>query len=114
MVFGEIVSSRVRNFVIVRQGDRSCSCLPVTSYDGVGHRKAGIRLEEHGLIYSKRLPEIIDRMGSRALKVVLSRAGALREPSLVNYGKVYTVEINVKVKDVGELDRPSKAVLSNY
>jgi len=93
------------------------SCLPVTSYGGYGHQKRNIRLREHGHIYSKNVPRSVEGMLSRPLKVKLSRgvdAQDLTEPSLVNYGKIYTVETNVKVKDVGELDSESKGVLQHY
>ena len=54
-------------------------------------------------------------MRQKALKVKLSKGAAtLKDPSLVNYGKVYTVETNVKVKDVGVLDKDSEEVLLYY
>lgn len=111
VVYKETVFSKVRRFVVVREGDRSCTCLPVTSYDGQGHRKRGIQLEDHGFIYSRSKPSRVERMRPKALKVVLSRGADFRDPMLVNYGKVYNVETNVKVKDIGDLDAESKAVL---
>jgi hypothetical protein len=49
------------------------------------------------------------------LRVNLSRgATALGNPSYINYGRVYTVHTNVKVKDVGELDSESKKHLRVY
>lgn len=114
VVYGEKVYSHVRHFVVVREGNRSCTCLPVTSYGGAGHRKPGIQLEEHGFIYCKSPPQKVPGMRSRALKLHTSRGSVLPEPSLVNYSKVYTVETNVKVKDAGELDEDSKSVLLHY
>lgn len=89
--FGEKVYSKVRRFIVVREGDRSVTCLPVTSYDGLGHRKSGIRLEDHGYIFSRRAPKRVDGLRSKALRVVLSKGNPhFREPSLVNYAKVYS------------------------
>lgn len=53
-------------------------------------------------------------MVSKPLKIHLSRQATIPEPSVVNYDKVYLVETNVKVKDVGELDSDSKDLLLQY
>lgn len=115
IIYNERVHSKIRRFVVVREGDRSVSCLPVTSYDGYGHRKSGIRLQDHGFIYSKNSPKRVEGMCSKSLRVVLSR-GALhfKDPSLVNYGNIYTAEANIKAKDIGDLDADSKLHLTRY
>jgi hypothetical protein len=115
VIYKERVFSKVRRFIIVREGDRSVTCLPVTSYNGVGPLKSGIQLSDHGFIYSKAPPERIEGMQTRPLKLNLAKgAQNLRDLSLVNYAKVYTVETNVKVKDVGELDSESRRILRRY
>jgi hypothetical protein len=113
--FGEKVHTKVRRFVVVREGNRSVTCLPVTSYDRAGPSKAGIQLSDHGFIYSRRVPTTVEGMIPTALKVNISKGAAhLQDPSLINYAKVYTVETNVKVKDVGDLDSDSKNILLYY
>jgi hypothetical protein len=112
VIYGGRIHAKIRRFVVIRQSATLISCLPVTSYDGAGHLKRGINLEEHGFIYSRNKPERVPGMLQKALKVKLSKGGApLKDPSLVHYGKVYTVETNVKVKDVGILDEASEEVL---
>ncbi|KAG4435135.1 hypothetical protein IFR05_009367, partial [Cadophora sp. M221] len=110
------VFSKIRRFVVVKKDDRSCTCLPVTTYDGKGYKKRGINLNHHGLIYSSRdPPRCPDGITKRPLKIVLSKgAEKLVNPSYLNYGRVYTVETNVKVRDVGELDDASKKLLRQY
>lgn len=106
------VYSKVRRFVVVREGDRCCWCLPVTSYDEKGHKKRDIKLSKHCFIYSHKAPESVQGMDFTPVKINLSKGGEkLKKNSLVNYGKLYTVETNVKVKDVGELDSNSKKIL---
>lgn len=117
--YGEQVYTTIRRFVVVRKGDRSVTCLPVTSYHGKGYRKKDIHLGDHGFICSKNPPVRVEGMLSKALKVNLSKLsrGApphLQDPSLVNYSKPYTVETNVKVKDIGVLDAYSEKVLLHY
>lgn len=117
VIYGERVYSKVRRFIVVRPGadKRSATCLPITSYRGTGLSKSGIQLGEHGFIYSKREPEKVSGMCSKALRVHLSpKAPDLINPSLVHYGKVHTVEGNWKVKDIGDLDSDSRKLLLHY
>ena len=116
VIHNQRVYSKIRRFVVVRLGNRSCQCLPVTTYDGRGPTKKGINLDEHGLIYSSdKRPSRIEGITKAALKVKLSKgAEKLINPSLINYGRVYCVETNVKVKDVGDLDYDSKKLLRRY
>lgn len=115
VIYGEKVHSKVRRFVVVREGNRSVTCLPVTSYAQAGAKKPGIQLNDHGFIYSRQVPTTVEGMIPLPLKVNISKGAAhLQDPSLVNYAKVYTVETNVKVKDVGDLDKDSRAILRHY
>lgn len=115
VIYKQRVYSKIRRFIVVRVGERCVNCLPVTSYDGDGINKSGIRLGDHGFIYSRNKPNKIPGMCSTPLKLDLAKGAAhLKDPSLVNYGKVYTVETNVKVKNVGKLDGDSISVLRHY
>jgi hypothetical protein len=116
VIYKQKVHSKIRRFVVVRLRDRCCQCLPVTTYDGRGYRKKGINLDEHGLIYSSdKKPSSVQGITKAPLKVKLSRgAEKLVNPSYINYGRVYTVETNVKVKDVGDLDTDSRRLLRRY
>ena len=116
VVFGQQVHSKIRRFVVVKQEDLYCTCLPVTTYDGRGYTKRGIKIEDHGLIYSsKDAPPRVKGMDKESLRVVLSpKAEKIVNPSYINYGRAYTVETNVKVRDVGELDSSSRRRLVKY
>jgi hypothetical protein len=112
----ERVYAKIRRFVVVRFGDRSCTCLPLTTYNGKGLAKKGLRIEEHGLIYSSDRPSDALRLKIEAVKMALAKgAGHLKKNTYINYGRVYTVETNVKVKDVGQIETAFKYVLlRNY
>jgi hypothetical protein len=113
--YGERVHTKIRRFVVVTQKSKHCTCLPVTSYEGRGYKKPDIDLNEHGPIYSSKRPRSVPEITKKALKVVLSKnAEPLRDPSLINYGCMYTVETNVKVMDVGVLDADSLYLLEDY
>ncbi|RDL37412.1 uncharacterized protein BP5553_04845 [Venustampulla echinocandica] len=115
VTYNEQVHTKIRRFVVVRQNNQNCICLPVTSYEGRGHRKSGIELDKHGQIYSNTPPKETSSISKKPLKIVLSReADPLKDQSLINYGTPYTVECNVKVMNIGELDSGSLKLLLRY
>ena len=115
VALGGRVYSKIRRFVVVRQSDRSCICLPVTSYNGRGPKKGKINLLEHGYIYSHKTPKPVPGIEKKPIKINLVKGEVpLRDPSLVNYGRVYTVETNVKVREVGLVDTASRKILLSY
>jgi hypothetical protein len=83
--YGERVYSKIGRFIVVREGERSVSCLLVTSYANQSIRKSGIRLDEHGFIYTRRESRKVEGMCSGQLKLDLAQGGAhLKDPSIVN------------------------------
>jgi hypothetical protein len=82
VAFKERVYTKVRRFVVVRDGTGYATCLPVTSYGGKGHKKPKIRLEEHGFIHSKSSPKKVGKMLQKiaqSLSIQFTRHG-LRRP----------------------------------
>ncbi|KAF4626150.1 hypothetical protein G7Y89_g12011 [Cudoniella acicularis] len=115
VIYGEKVHTKIRRFVIIQQRDKCYNCLPVTTYGGRGYKKSGIELNEHSQIYSHKCPKEVQGMKKKPLKVILSKTGdSLEDTSLINYGRIYTVESNVKVLDVGVLDEESQKRLQRY
>jgi hypothetical protein len=111
---GEYVYSKVRRFIVISRHDHSCQCLPVTTYDGKGYRKRNIKLAEHGLIYSgNQPPKTVPGIVMEALRMKETIDGDL-DISYINYGRAYCVDTNVKVKEVGMLDGPSRRLLRKY
>ncbi|KAL2064681.1 hypothetical protein VTL71DRAFT_3819 [Oculimacula yallundae] len=116
--YGQRVYSKIRRFVVVELDEtrRSCTCLPIISYGGKGYRKRGINLDNHGLIYNSQAPPPrVKGITKEPLRIISSEGVEhLNNSTLINYGRVYTVETNVKVKDVGNLTLESKALLQTY
>jgi len=112
-VFGDKgnVHYTIRRFVVVRQHDRFCTCLPVTLYTS-GNKKTASKLSDQGLIYTQSPPSNVEGIFRPAIRVTIGKgAGTLRDPSVINYARVSTVEMNLKVKDIGELDPNSVPLL---
>jgi hypothetical protein len=84
-----------------------------------GVYKQGIDLKAHAIIHMKGDPpkkEYLDRrLDKEPLQVTPDYQGAkLESSSLLNFGKVYTVEHNVKVRSIGQITDVSKPKLIHY
>jgi hypothetical protein len=109
--FGEQVYSSIRRFIVVRQHDRFCTCVPIASYN-LNSKK--LILANLGLVYAqdRPCPGTIEGISRFTIRIKLAKGAKLTgDPNLVDYAKFYTIETNVKVKDIGLLDEVSKRAL---
>ncbi|KAH6673471.1 hypothetical protein B0J14DRAFT_49551 [Halenospora varia] len=109
VVFGEKVLSKIRRFVVVRDNDRFCTCLPITSY-GKGNKKAGTDLVDQGIIYCQEQPQDNFEVMKSSVQACVAKDSNFGA-SVINYARTYTIEKNVKVKDGGEIHPDFTAVL---
>ncbi|KAK6434437.1 hypothetical protein LTR95_009376 [Oleoguttula sp. CCFEE 5521] len=107
--YNEPIYSDIRRFVVVRMGEQSCTALPIRTYSG---RSAVQRRDqaENGIIYAGKLPPRRPRQEPAllpdAIRVELDdQNDTLDRFSRINYGTVYTIEHNVKVKACGMVNR---------
>ncbi|KAI9706453.1 MAG: hypothetical protein M1836_003459 [Candelina mexicana] len=115
----ENVFANIRRFIVVQESARHCLCVPVTTYGRQGATKRGICQADHAIVYTgDEIPQYLEGeegLTKDALQVIPDSADALLDPlSRVNFGKVYTVEHNVKVKNVGLVASGSLAKLKRY
>ena len=111
------------SFVVIGEGAQSCTCLRARSYTW-SFRKPDLLLDEatlaeHGLVYSNKTPKPAQFVFTKKkpLRVELSsslQGGEIREPTLLHYGKVYTIDHEIRAKDIGYLDSNSKKLLHEY
>lgn len=92
---------------------------PITTYSGQGVAKAGIDRSKHAIIHMRgnrpRAVQSEPRMVKEPLEVDPARPDQkLDSMSRVNFGKVYTVEHNVKVLPVGKITEASRARFLEY
>ena len=103
--FGERVHSKVRLFVVIREGDTYCSALSIVSYSHQGVAKRGVKKSEHGIVHSGRTaPEASEAeapqrgeepMRSDAIRINPDdQADPLHPMSRIDYGKVYTIQVS--------------------
>ncbi|KAF2415379.1 hypothetical protein EJ08DRAFT_571302, partial [Tothia fuscella] len=122
--FGESVATKIRWFVVIREGTTYCSCLPIQTYSGKGVGKKGVEKNHHAIIYTGKEPKPQknekpkgkEHGMRRPIKVrPKAHTDKLDDMSRINFAKIYTVEHNVKVYDFGKVDPEDEhALLSNF
>lgn len=99
------VYSRILRMIVVRTRHGYCLCVPISTYQGWGLTKPGVNADDHAIAFaSGKGPVSLD--GEKPtrfepIEVKLAPGQTLHEMSRINFAKVYTVEWNVKARDVG-------------
>lgn len=86
--------------------------------------KRGVRKSDHAIVHSSRYPPVPkpseapargeEGLLPQAIRIdVDEREDKLDDLSRIDFGKVYTIEHNVKVKSLGKVNRDSVAALAN-
>ncbi|KAH0562297.1 hypothetical protein GP486_003004 [Trichoglossum hirsutum] len=116
--FGQCVFTEIRRFVVVNEMHDSCWCLPIHSYGRQGALKRSANPDDHAIIHtSEEVPRPLDGelLAKRPLRVIPDSPENRLDPmSRINFGKVYTVEHNIKVKKLGKIADDSKHLLDAY
>lgn len=120
--FNERVFSKVRRFVVIREGENYCSALPIATYGQRGVSKPGVKKSEHAIIYSCRdapQPRVHEQpqRGEAGMRPIPIRVvpddptEALDPMSRLDFGKVHTIQHNIKVRPFGNVHPNSRDVL---
>jgi hypothetical protein len=117
---GEPVFSKIRRFIVVREGNGYCTAVPITTYGGRGVAKRGVRKSEHAIVYTGRVPPEPrkDELPLRA-EVGMQRAPIRIDPdnprdhldpmARVDLAAVHTIHHNIKAKSLGIVNSASRA-----
>lgn len=112
---GIVIFSHIRHFVIVkaRLKDRYCWAIPINTYGGHGLTKKNMRNEEkqaHAIIHaSDKDPVRIKgeiKLNKQPIAVETAKGEELKAASRLHFGKMQSIEWNIKVKDVGMITNP--------
>ena len=120
--FGERVYSKVRRFIVIRQAENYCTCLPIMSYGKQGVGKPTVKKSEHSIVYTTKdppepLPEETPSRGEEGMRPQAIRIDVdnpthkLDHTSRLDYGKVYTIQHNIKVQSYGKVNPRSMNAL---
>jgi hypothetical protein len=106
--FGAHAFSQIRRFVVVAERQGFCYACPISTYSGRGTLKRGCNPAEHAVIHVSGTQPMIFRgengMNVEPIAIEPAEPGVVLEPaSRVRLGKVYPIEWNVKVKNIGKV-----------
>ena len=116
--------SKPRRFIVVRQRYAYCWCIPIETYGNRGVVMPGIEKnkrarEAYSVVHGSgeepcTSSEERDLMVKRPIKVDLKPGQRLEPMSRLNFGKVQSVEWNVKVMDIGMVSKDSEQRFADY
>lgn len=116
--FGEKAYSKIRYFVVVREMQGCCLCLPLNTYSFQGMSKQKIRVEDYAAVYAVGSdPPTQDReaLTKDPFPIIIEDTQETLSPmSRLNFGRVYTVEHNIKVLKFGRIPKEHIPALNRY
>lgn len=115
----ESFAYKIRWFVVIRGGSDYSSCLPIQTYGGRGVAKPTLIKSQHAIIHTSKRPP---NPTASELPNAKQREDVMKTPirvkprsisdqmdptSRVNFFKIYTIEHNIKVYEVGDVHQDS-------
>ncbi|KAI1620406.1 hypothetical protein EDD37DRAFT_179438 [Exophiala viscosa] len=123
-VHGEKIFSHIRRFAVVRIGRGFCWAVPVNTYRGQGLTRPSFKNKEeeiraHAIIHIEGTGAEMLEGEPKMIKrpIVVENAGEdkrLDRASRIRFDKVFTIEHNVRVKNVGKITQGSMPYFRRY
>jgi hypothetical protein len=106
---GPQIILKIRRFVVIRPKATFCLCLPINTYEGQATTKPGVSAQDHAAVvpegesprYHANETEL--QKSAIHIKIENQSTGPVDHMARINFAKVYTVEYNVKVCNVGRI-----------
>lgn len=119
---GEKIYSALRKMAVIRQRHGYCICVPINSYrsKSLGNKNMSMReMQAHAIVYSSRqsVPNPLQgdpHFVKKPIAVDLAPGQALDAFSRIHFGKTWSVEWNVKVKNIGHISDASMPFFEAY
>lgn len=106
-----------RYFVVIREGTHYCTALPIMSYGGEGVSAKGCIKNDHAIAFIGPVPPTLradehpspgeSPMRRLSIRIVADEHEELSPTSRIDFGTVYTIHHNVKIKPFGRLHNDS-------
>ncbi|KAL4861514.1 hypothetical protein BDV12DRAFT_64569 [Aspergillus spectabilis] len=117
--FGEPIYSTIRRMVVIKVFDQCSWCFAISTYGSRGVSKPGVDKSKHAIVHLQGTMPAMKRseapMIKEPLEVAPERADETLDPmSRLNFGKIYTVEHNVKVLPIGRVTSASMTRFLQY
>ncbi|OJJ01723.1 hypothetical protein ASPVEDRAFT_130660 [Aspergillus versicolor CBS 583.65] len=117
--FNEPIHSSIRRMVVFSTTRNKSLCFPISTYGNRGVAKPNVDPYTHAIVYPRGTPPIQaanePRMVKEPLEVALELLDETLNPmSRLDFGKVHTVEHNVKVLPIGRITSRSMTRFIQY
>ncbi|KUJ17188.1 uncharacterized protein LY89DRAFT_685117 [Mollisia scopiformis] len=115
---GANVFTKNRRFVVVREMRGCCICLSLFTYNGQGTTKDGVRPEDYAAVFpdggqAHTLPG--ERLSKDPFPIIIENPSQRLHPmSRLSFGRVYTVEHNVRAIKIGRIPDEHHTRLTHY
>lgn len=119
--YGEHTYSQLRRFLVVEVKRGFVHAVPISTYNRRGTTKQGCIPSEHAIIYFPGTnPESVylpgeSRMEKDPIRIIPTDSSeTMARESRVRFGKTFSIEMNVKVKDIGRVAPEDLSKLVSY
>lgn len=118
VAFGERAFAKIRRFIVVRPMMQASICVAISTHSGEGIARLPGMPFKHAIVHTGRLPPLplpgeAEAEFLTSIRVDSDVPGqSLHPASRVDFGKLYTVEHNMKVKPYGVVNQYSMVALA--
>ena len=110
---------KIRRFVVIRNKPTYCLCLSISTYQGRGTSKTGVIHDCHAPVIpvdgEVHLHPDEKSFTKEPLRIKIEDPSISIDPmSRINFGKVFTVEYNLKVRNIGRIISESCKKMEEY
>jgi hypothetical protein len=116
--FGENAFTKIRRFVVVREMQGCCWCLMLNTHNRKGAGKEGVNPDNYAAVYPLGGEVHLgpdEHLIKRPFPIKVEVPGESIDPtSRLNFGRVYTLEHNIRVKKVGRIPDEYLQQLDGY
>ena len=117
-IYNEQAYTKIRRFVVIREGENYCHAVPITTYGGRGVAKHGVSKSDHCIVYTGRTAPSAKwdehpRPGESGMRPIAIRvdpdssAEELDEMSRIDLCDITRVEYNAMVASYGQVNEQS-------
>jgi hypothetical protein len=111
--------TQIARFAVVRTRGTHCLCLRIRTYSGQATTKPGTVAQDHAAVFSVggevQLHPGEELLTKTPICVKIEDASLSLDPmSRMNFTKVYTVEYNLKIRNVGRVYGDSVGIMDDY
>lgn len=110
--------SKLRIFVVIREMKGCSICLSLFTYHGQGTAKKGVQSDDYAAVYASDNTvqlQPAETLIKEPFPIIVENVSESIHPmSRLNFGRIYTVEHNVKVLKIGRIPDEHHARLTSY